>query len=773
MPELTPQQKLLEKLYRKTPLAKPTPSAAQQQLQNLYNKSTSPNGVKKNAGKVSKKVLQQSKTRAIHRKNARAIKGHIRRGRAAIKNARPAAAKNISKFGGGVAKKLAPTLGRIKGVAASVGVKAAPLATTLTSSKFLASANSLPVLALAAVATAVWKQNIKSLATIYGVDLPSLTTFLPSLFPPTQAPQSESGFYGGQDPNRTYRLRFGIARANSTGFQEWVESVSGISLVPPYADVKLLINGQDSGVTEHWGYSNVGSGNPPPDGRTKRRYNIVVINESGHTETVISSNSSGIKIFGFEPTDGLPETVQTTIINNFYNYTLPSRQPEARPNKQPEVDSLPKTRLKTPPSKPANNPRLFPTPSIIPIPSIQPGDNTTTEPQKPTDSPIVKPTDNTTPTKRRKPNSSTRTTYYPDALPFKRPGTEVIKNNQSGVDTVIRRKYPDTEIPENGTEITQEIPRGIPPAIRAPTVQPKNKPQPDLPPRTKINNCKKGCSGGSGGISSTTLTNNNAAIVNSLNDLLLQNGLLKKIDQTTTGTQLFMKKAWNSTLVDKAINGATLIAALHNAAQLSQNVAVSLGDTATAAMQGLGIKDSEGLPIDVNAIVGSRIRTYLTSIFGAGNLNAASESWKKLNRIHQASASIVNSIQGTKNALLEADEITGGNLAKLANTLLTEGQVEADAYELMNEQPDYQTQFAGILGKINAIDEISDRVSSVVSSGLEIKENIGELVDNSDELKKATDDFRIKKKVEENAKDIASLSPTIDRFDLLKKEPEN
>ena len=204
---------------------------------------------------------------------------------------------------------------------------------------------------------------------------------------------------------------------------------------------------------------------------------------------------------------------------------------------------------------------------------------------------------------------------------------------------------------------------------------------------------------------------------------------------------------------------------------LGQNAAVSLGDTVTAGANFFNIKNFEGEPLDVNAGIGKSARSLLISIFGASNLNAASETWRKLNRIHQATASVVNSIQGTKNALLEADEITGGNVAKLANTLLTEGQVEADAYELMNEQPDYQTQFSGILGKINAIDEIGDRVSSVVSSGLEIKENINELKSNSEDLEKATKEFIDKKKKDELLKDVGSRSPLIDRLDLIKQEP--
>ena len=206
---------------------------------------------------------------------------------------------------------------------------------------------------------------------------------------------------------------------------------------------------------------------------------------------------------------------------------------------------------------------------------------------------------------------------------------------------------------------------------------------------------------------------------------------------------------------------------------LSQNAAQSIGDVASNALSLFGIKDGEGNAIDVNAAIGGAIKDKLVSIFGAANLDAASAAWLKLNRIHQAVSMTVYSIQGTKNALLEADEITGGHIAKVGNALQEQGIIEEDTYDWMNPEPDYQQPFKGILGKIDAIEEMSDRVSSVVSTGLEIKENTTEIVTNSQTLIDATTDFVSTKNADETAKQSESVSPDIDRLDTIKFEPED
>lgn len=233
----------------------------------------------------------------------------------------------------------------------------------------------------------------------------------------------------------------------------------------------------------------------------------------------------------------------------------------------------------------------------------------------------------------------------------------------------------------------------------------------------------------------------------------------------------FAQKAWSTLPIDKAMQGITLVASVHNAAMLSQNAAYSLGDAASQALQLFGIKNPvTGEAIDVNQVLGRTVKNTIERLLGAEAFAAATETWLKVNRIHQAAGATCCAIVGTRNALLEADEITGGNVAKLANSLQSQGVLEDDSFRYMDETPDYKTPFGGILGFIDKVDDFGNRVSSIVNSGLEIQQSSAEFVENSNQLKQAIDNFDVAKKEEENSKDLESVSPDIDRLDLIKEE---
>ena len=371
---------------------------------------------------------------------------------------------------------------------------------------------------------------------------------------------------------------------------------------------------------------------------------------------------------------------------------------------------------------------------------------------------------------------------------FTKINTKVITNSPdlTSNPSLTNTTTPANKTNNNNDKFELEKLRGIPITIAPPPnripedVEDKN-PKPDyiqppvVPPppvQTKVDKCKGSCASkaAKNGVNLLDDNGNTINAANLFNDVILQNDLLEKIDQTTTFTKSLVSKAWKATGADKVLNTVSAIASLHNAAMLSQNAAQSIGDVATNAFSLFGIKDFDGNPIDVNSAIGGAISNKLTSIFGAANLDAASKAWLKLNRIHQAVSMTVYSIQGTKNALLEADEVTGGHIAKIGNALQEQGLIEDDTYDWMNPEPVYQQPFKGILGKIDAIEEMSDRVSSVVSTGLEIKENTTELVTSSQTLVDATKIFISTKNKEEATKQTESASPQIDRLDTFKYE---
>jgi hypothetical protein len=284
---------------------------------------------------------------------------------------------------------------------------------------------------------------------------------------------------------------------------------------------------------------------------------------------------------------------------------------------------------------------------------------------------------------------------------------------------------------------------------------------------------------------------NGGAIAGLQGVTIAQNAVLQKtanvIGTTTTTTmkavtnakyglekiQGFAETAWKATHADKILNVISTMAALHNAAMLSQNVGQSLAEAANSGLSLFGVKNSQGQAVDVGQAIGSSIKAKITQIVGASGYNSLSQAWLKLNRIHQAVGATVSAIHGTKNALLEADEITGSHVAQIGNSLRDQGLVEDNSYEWMNDKPDYKENFKGVLGRLEQAEDVAQRVSAIVSSGLEIKESSTELVKNSEELQKVTDDFIDDYQAKRDTAVSGSQSPEIARLDLIKKDPED
>ena len=122
----------------------------------------------------------------------------------------------------------------------------------------------------------------------------------------------------------------------------------------------------------------------------------------------------------------------------------------------------------------------------------------------------------------------------------------------------------------------------------------------------------------------------------------------------------------------------------------------------------------------------------------------------------------INAIQGTKDALLEADEVTGGWVAKIGNSLQEQGVVDEDSYDWMHEQPEYRATLGqGLLSKLENVQEFVEKVNTIVSTGVEIQENTNELIENSQNLKESLDAFKTEKTEQEQADKETSKAPEV------------
>ncbi|MDJ0576576.1 MAG: hypothetical protein QNJ65_15585 [Xenococcaceae cyanobacterium MO_234.B1] len=264
-----------------------------------------------------------------------------------------------------------------------------------------------------------------------------------------------------------------------------------------------------------------------------------------------------------------------------------------------------------------------------------------------------------------------------------------------------------------------------------------------------------------------------------LNTVTENNGLLKNAEFGLESISNFMKTAWRATRMDKVLNILNTIFALHNAAMLSRNLAQTVGDVATQALQFLNIKDADDNFIDVNEVIGNTFETWINNLIGAETYQNIQQTWRNLNRIMVAGQGVIYSIQGVKNAVLEGVETVGQWTAKIGNNMIIQGLFEERSFPWMDENVNFRNPFQGFIQKINTTEEIVSQVSNLVASGTEAQENFNQIFEQSSELKTASQklqenlsNFDSDKETTEAQEVANSASPDIDRLDLIQLEPD-
>lgn len=281
-------------------------------------------------------------------------------------------------------------------------------------------------------------------------------------------------------------------------------------------------------------------------------------------------------------------------------------------------------------------------------------------------------------------------------------------------------------------------------------------------------------------ISAINIGGNAANLATSTNILNRVTDIQNKVNSSTFGLEAisnFAQKAWSNTKLDKVLNVLNTVLALHNALMLSRNLAQTLGDVATQALQFLNIKDADGETIDVNSFIGNTINTWITNLVGAEKYATIQETWINLNRIMVAAQGIVYAVQGIKFAVLEAIETVGNWTAKIGNNMMIQGLLEERSFPWMNENINFKNPFSGFLQKLDTADEVVSQVNNLVSSGIEAQENFNEIFEQSNEFKTASEelqqslaDFDTEKEQNEQTEIANSQSPEIDRLDLIQLE---
>ena len=203
--------------------------------------------------------------------------------------------------------------------------------------------------------------------------------------------------------------------------------------------------------------------------------------------------------------------------------------------------------------------------------------------------------------------------------------------------------------------------------------------------------------------------------------------------------QGFADKAWKATHADKVMNALTLMASLHNAAMLSRNLGETLGDLTSQALSTIGIKDSEGSPLNINEAIGNSLNALMTNILGAEVYAGAKETWLRSSRIISSASSIVWTVRSIADSAREVTEWTAENTGKIGNALKKFRVVGEDAYKWMPEKVTATNKWLSKVDKLKAgvdsLDDAASSFSSVLGEVQNIQSEANELKEQGDKFK--------------------------------------
>lgn len=223
----------------------------------------------------------------------------------------------------------------------------------------------------------------------------------------------------------------------------------------------------------------------------------------------------------------------------------------------------------------------------------------------------------------------------------------------------------------------------------------------------------------------------------------------------------FLKRFWDRFNISKILEVLTFITVLHNAYMLSNALTQTLFSAFDNILElfGVDLKNSEGQEIDVNQWVGRQVEAFFESMFGVETVDGIQDAWKRWNRIYQAAANIVFSIQSIGYSILEALEVVGNYVAKIGNAARKAGTVLENAYGWMN--PNLNFMNGRFFGWINGTQEVVEAVDNVASEALNIKETVSELKKQSTELSNAVGIGEEKEEIRETQQKNNAQAPEI------------
>jgi len=211
------------------------------------------------------------------------------------------------------------------------------------------------------------------------------------------------------------------------------------------------------------------------------------------------------------------------------------------------------------------------------------------------------------------------------------------------------------------------------------------------------------------------------------------------------GVNSFMRKAWETTRMQKVLDLLTFVGVMHNVSMLSRDIGETFFYVVGQGLDIVGIDDEEGNQLDIQQIVSTTVYGYLTGIFGEAFVEGARDSYRKANRIVQSASMVIWTVRSIQDAGLDLMEWIGENTGKIGNALKRFGVVGDRSYPWMAESAQARAKGRARFSKLtDTLENAEDRISSysiATSTVLEVQQETAELGQNWTAFKGSLDDL--------------------------------
>lgn len=247
-------------------------------------------------------------------------------------------------------------------------------------------------------------------------------------------------------------------------------------------------------------------------------------------------------------------------------------------------------------------------------------------------------------------------------------------------------------------------------------------------------------------------------------------------EQLVGGIGGTLGRLFNSLGLDRWLNLINTALLIHNATMLSNNVLQTVGSVVDNILQltGFQFKNAEGNQVSFGELVGLEFHQLLNTVLGAQNATALLENLKKANRIYQAAANVLWSVQSLLDSARSLTEIAIENTGKIGNALRKAGAVFENAYRPMVEKATAssasQQKFDNIVNNLDDVERVFSTFEQITSEGVSIKDNLQQIKTDKKEFDDSIKAYKDGEKAKEDASKTTSSTVDITKIHLVKPE---